>query len=131
MAHVLIETRRECSQADEVALMDAVHGALIRAFRIPESDRHVSLLVHQPHRFAVPPETTQPDRFVRVSIDAFEGRSIEAKRALYREIVASLEPIGIPPDHVAILLRESPLENWGIRAGEPACDVELGFDVNV
>jgi phenylpyruvate tautomerase PptA (4-oxalocrotonate tautomerase family) len=131
MPHVLIETRREYSQAEEVALMDAVHGALRRAFRIPPSDRHVRLLVHEPHRFAVPPGKDQPDRFTQVSIDAFAGRSLDAKRALYREIVESLGPLGIPPDHVSVLLREAPLENWGIRGGVAACDVDLGFDVNV
>lgn len=62
-----------------MALIDAVHGALQRAFRIPAEDRHVRLLAHRPHRFAVPPGTAQPDRFTIVSIDAFAGRSLEAK----------------------------------------------------
>ena len=30
-----------------------------------------------------------------------------------------------------ITLRESPAENWGIRGGQAASDVDLGFDVNV
>jgi phenylpyruvate tautomerase PptA (4-oxalocrotonate tautomerase family) len=131
MPHVLIETRREHTQAEEIALMDAVHGALRRAFRIPENDRHVRLLVHEPHRFACPPDKAEPARFTQISIDAFEGRSIEAKRALYREIVDSLEPLGVPRDHISILIREIPQANWGIRGGQAACDVDLGFDVNV
>ncbi len=131
MPHVLIETRREASEAEETALIDAVHGALLRAFRIPENDRHLRLVVHEPHRFAVPPDKSQPERFTQITIDAFAGRSIEAKRALYREIVASLEPLGIPRDHVSILVRDAPRENWGIRGGQAASDVDLGFDVNV
>jgi|SRR5581483_4079587 len=131
MPHVLIETRRESSEAEETALIDAVHGALIRAFRIPEDDRHLRLLCHSPHRFAVPPGLAQPDRFTQISVDAFAGRSLDAKRALYSEIVASLEPLGIPPDHVSILVRDAPRENWGIRGGQAASDVELGFDVDV
>ena len=131
MPHVLIETRRECSRAEEEALMEAVHGALRRAFRIPADDRHVRLVSHEPHRFAVPPGMDQPDRFVQVSIDAFAGRSIDAKRELYREIVECLEPLGIPRDHVSIVVRDLPRENWGIRGGIAASDVELGFDVNV
>jgi phenylpyruvate tautomerase PptA (4-oxalocrotonate tautomerase family) len=129
--HVVIETRRAYSQTQEVALIDAVHGALRRAFRIPPRDRHVRLVVHEPHRFAVPPGLAEPERFTQVSIDAFGGRSIDAKRALYRDIVASLQSLGIPADHVSILLRESPRENWGIRGGQAACDVDLGFEVNV
>jgi phenylpyruvate tautomerase PptA (4-oxalocrotonate tautomerase family) len=131
MPHVLIEVRREYSQAQETALMDAVHDALIQAFRIPENDRHVRLLVHEPHRFACPPDKTQPDRFTQITIDAFEGRSIDAKRDLYREIVEGLEQLGVPRDHVSILLRDIPRTNWGIRGGQAASDVELGFDVNV
>jgi phenylpyruvate tautomerase PptA (4-oxalocrotonate tautomerase family) len=131
MPHVLIETRREYSPAEEVALMEAVHEALRGAFRIPESDRHVRLLAHEPHRFACPPDKSQPDRFVQVSIDAFEGRSIETKRALYREIVERLEPLGIPRDHVSVVVRDIPRTNWGIRGGQAASDVELGFDVNI
>jgi phenylpyruvate tautomerase PptA (4-oxalocrotonate tautomerase family) len=131
MPYVLIETRREYSEAEEAALIDAVHGALQRAFRIPPEDRHVRLLAHRPHRFAVPPGTAQPDRFTMVSIDAFAGRSLNAKRDLYRQIVESLEPLGIPRDHVSILVRDLARESWGIRGGIAASDVELGFDVNV
>jgi phenylpyruvate tautomerase PptA (4-oxalocrotonate tautomerase family) len=131
MPYVLIETRREYSEAEEVALMDAVHGALQRAFRTPPNDRHVRLLAHEPHRFACPPGKAQPDRYTQVSVDAFAGRSIDAKRALYRQIVESLEPLGIPRDHISIVVRDIPLTNWGIRSGAAACDIDLGFDVNV
>ena len=55
------------------------------------------LFAHRPHRFAVPPGTAQPDRFTLVSIDAFAGRSLDAKRDLYRQIVESLEPLGRCP----------------------------------
>ena len=53
------------------------------------------------------------------------------KRELYREIVGRLAAFDSPADHITILLRESALENWGIRGGQAACDVGLGFDVNV
>ncbi|WP_394816944.1 tautomerase family protein, partial [Streptomyces lonegramiae] len=56
---------------------------------------------------------------------------VPAKRNLYREIVTRLEAVGIPADHITIVLRESALENWGVRGGQAACDVSLGFDVNV
>jgi phenylpyruvate tautomerase PptA (4-oxalocrotonate tautomerase family) len=131
MPHVLVETRCERTEPEETALIGAVHGALVRAFKIPPSDRHVRLIVHPPHRFACPPEKAHPDLFIQITIDAFAGRSTDAKRALYREIVESLEPLGIPRDHVSILVRDAPRENWGIRGGQAACDVDLGFDVNV
>lgn len=131
MPSALIEVRRRYSDAEEVAIIDAVHGALVAAFRIPEQDKHVRLVAHEPHRFACPPHLADPERATMVAIDCFAGRSLDAKRALYAEIVARLEPLGIPRDHVTITLREIGTENWGIRGGQAASDVDLGFDVNV
>ena len=111
--------------------MEAVHSALREAFQIKPGDRNVRLLVHEPHRFACPPERSHPEAYTHVSIDAFAGRSLDAKRALYRGIVDNLATLGIPKDHVKILLRELPRENWGIRGGQAGCDVDLGFKVDV
>jgi phenylpyruvate tautomerase PptA (4-oxalocrotonate tautomerase family) len=131
MPHALIEVRREYAEAEEVAIIDAVHAALMAAFLIPPQDKHVRLIAHQPHRFACPPTLTEPELFTLVSIDCFAGRSVQAKRNLYAEIVDRLAALGIPRDHVSITLRESQAENWGIRGGQAACDVDLGFDVHV
>jgi phenylpyruvate tautomerase PptA (4-oxalocrotonate tautomerase family) len=131
MPSAVIEVRRTYPQPEEVALIDAVPGALVAAFRIPPGDKHVRLLVHEPHRFAVPPHLTDPERATMVAIDCFAGRSLRAKRALYAEIVARLATLGIPADHVTVTLREVEAENWGIRGGQAASDVDLGFDVNV
>ena len=111
--------------------MEAVHSALREAFKILPGDRNVRLIVHEPHRFSCPPERSQPELYTHISIDAFAGRSLGAKRALYRGIVEKLEELGIPRDHVKILLRELPPENWGIRGGQAGCDVDLGFKIDV
>ncbi|HEY4186022.1 MAG TPA: tautomerase family protein [Polyangia bacterium] len=131
MPSVLIETRRSCSPEQEVAIMDAVHGALRQAFKILPGDKNVRLVAHEPHRFVCPPGKAAPEMYTHISIDAFAGRSVAAKRELYRAIVQNLEPLGIPRDHVKILLRELPRENWGIRGGQAGCDVDLGFVVEV
>ena len=131
MPSSLIEVRRAYSQDEEVAILEAVQDALVAAFRIPPGDRHLRLVVHEPHRFAVPPHLAEPDRATIVSIDCFAGRSSDAKRALYAEIVGRLEPLGIPRDHVTVLVRDLPAESWGIRGGQSASDVDLGFEVNV
>jgi len=128
---VLIEIRRAIPVEEESCMMEAVHAALREAFKILPGDRNVRLIVHEPHRFACPPGRSRPDLYTHISIDAFAGRSLDAKRALYRGIVERLEGLGIPKDHVKILLRELPKENWGIRGGQAGCDVELGFKVDV
>jgi phenylpyruvate tautomerase PptA (4-oxalocrotonate tautomerase family) len=131
MPSILIETRRPYTPEQESELLERVHAAVRVAFKLPEWDRNMRLIAHEPHRFPCPPGRSQPDRYLHVSIDAFEGRSLDAKRDLYRRVVDNLEPFGIPKDHVKILLREIPRENWGIRGGQAACDVELGFSLAV
>lgn len=130
MPSVLIETRRRYTQAEETALMEAVHSALREAFKIPADDRTLRLVSHEPHRFICPPDRKQPDRFTHITIEAFAGRSINAKRELYQCIVDNLEPLGIPNDHVTVLLQELPRENWGHR-GMAGSDIDVGFKIEV
>lgn len=131
MPHAIVEIRRSWSDAEEVAIIDAVHEALVAAFQIPPGDRHIRLVEHQPHRFATPPDLEAPELFTLVTVDCFTGRSLEAKRNLYSEVVQRLGDVGIPPDHISILVRDHPTENWGIEGGQAACDVNLGYKVNV
>lgn len=131
MPSTLIEVRRRYSSEEEAAIIESVQSALREAFLIPEWDRNLRLVIHEPHRFACPPDLEQPDRVTQVTIDAFAGRSLDAKRKLYRAIVANLEPLGIPKSHVKILLREIPRENWGIRGGQAGSDVDVGFKIEV
>ena len=127
----MIEVRRPYSQAQETALIAAVHGAIRDALRLLPTDRTIRLIAHEPHRFAVPPDLAHPEQYTLVTIDLFAGRSVEAKRGLYRALVAALVPFEIRADHVKIVLREAPRENWGIRGGQAACDVDLGFVVEI
>ena len=131
MPSVLIEVRQQYPVEVECGLIDAIHLALQDAFKILPQDKNVRLVAHEPHRFACPPNKEKPEAYTHISIDAFAGRSLDAKRALYRRIVENLETFGIPNDHVKILLREIPKENWGIRGGQAGCDVELGFKIDV
>lgn len=131
MPTVLIEVRRRYTPAEATALIDAVHAALQTAFKIPDWDKDVRLVEYEPHRFACSARVPDPDRFVHIAIDCFAGRSLQAKRELYHAIVANLAPLGIPGLCVKVLLRESAPENWGIRGGQAACDVDVGFAINV
>ncbi len=131
MPSVLIEVRRDYPQETETAIMEAVHAALRNGFKIKADDRNVRLIVHEPHRFQCPPEREKPECYTHISIDCFAGRSLQAKRSLYKAIVEGLQAFGIPADHVKIMLREITPENWGIRGGQAACDVDLGYKIDV
>lgn len=131
MPSVLIEVRQHYPSETETALMNAVHAALIACFKIKPDDKNIRFLVHEPHRFQCPPNRESPEYYTHISIDCFAGRSLNAKRALYKAIVTNLAPFGIPANHIKIMLREITAENWGIRGGFAACDIDLGFEVNV
>lgn len=93
--------------------------------------------MHEPHRFAIPPTKNQsgtyaqPERYTLISIDCFSGSSLETKRTLYRHLVENPEKLGIPKDHVKIVLREPDRENWGILGGKAGCDADVGYQVEV
>lgn len=129
MPSAIIEVRRQYSQAEEEGIIEAVHTAMIEALKIPITDKTIRLIVHEPHRFTAPPGKT--DKYTLVDIDLFSGRSLAAKKALYQAIVRNFTRFGIPADQIRILLRESRAENWGIRGGIPASEVDLGFKVDV
>lgn len=127
MPSILVEVRRRYSDGEAHALLEAVHAALMDAFKTPAWDKNIRLVEHSPQRFACSPRLSDPDRYTQITMDCFSGRSLDAKRALYRGIVDRLGPLGIPAD----CIREAPRENWGIRGGQAAVDVDVGFNVNV
>jgi phenylpyruvate tautomerase PptA (4-oxalocrotonate tautomerase family) len=125
MPSVLIEVRTERPPEVEAALINAVHKALVDAFAIPPDDGEIRLLVHAPHRMRVGPSKAKPECYTIIAID-----SLAAKRRLYQGIAEGLAPFGIPPDHILTMVRDIPLENCGV-SGQAACDVDLGFVVEV
>ena len=110
-------------------MLDAVHEALVDCFRIPDHDRTQRFVEHEPENFEIPPG--RGPRYALVTIVAFAGRSLDAKRVLYKTIVDRFEALGMSRLDVLILLQEEPRENWGLRGGVAGCDVDLGFEVKV
>ncbi len=124
-----IEVRRSWPPEKQQRLIEALHAAMLDALKIPESDRQIRFVEHRPEHFAVPPGAT--DNYTLVELSMFPGRSLEAKRNLYQGIVKRFGEIGIEPKDIFIVLNEVPRENWGIRGGVPASEVDLGFKVDV
>jgi phenylpyruvate tautomerase PptA (4-oxalocrotonate tautomerase family) len=112
------------------AVLDGVHSALVEAFLIPDPDRHQQLFELDEDHFEYP--STKSNQFVVIEIIAFQGRSFEAKKKLYSVIIKNLEGSpGIAGDDILIIVQEPPKENWGIRGGKPASEVDIGFKIEV
>jgi len=124
-----IDVRRPRPEHEVQALIEAVYAALREAFRTPEGDRQIRYTELPPERFYASAGTTE--NYTLVELTVLPGRSLEAKRTLYASIVRRFGELGIAPSDVLIVLNEPPLENWGIRGGLPASEVELGFSLDV
>jgi phenylpyruvate tautomerase PptA (4-oxalocrotonate tautomerase family) len=124
-----IEVRKTRPAVEVEAMMEAVYQAQREALKIPENDREIRYIEHKPEHFAVPPEKTENYTFVEITM--FPGRSLDAKRKLYGSIVRRLGDLGIEPSDIFIVLNEPPLDNWGIRGGQPASEVDIGFKLEV
>jgi phenylpyruvate tautomerase PptA (4-oxalocrotonate tautomerase family) len=119
----------EWARGREMDLIEAVQSAMLSAIKIPEWDRDVVVDLYDGARRIVP--TGRSERFTRVEIELFLGRSIEAKRNLYRLIVEKLVGLGVPELEIKIILIEVPLHDWGVRGGFPASEIEIGFKVDL
>jgi phenylpyruvate tautomerase PptA (4-oxalocrotonate tautomerase family) len=129
MPLIRVEIREGWSRAEKARLLDAIHAAAVEALRIPDEDRTQILTERPAEAFEIPPG--RDDRFTLVEITMFAGRSLDAKRRLCRAMVTNLGHLGVPASDVLIVLHDVPLENWGVRGGTPASDVDLGFEVGV
>jgi phenylpyruvate tautomerase PptA (4-oxalocrotonate tautomerase family) len=87
------------------------------------------MIEHDPENFEIPPGAGE--RYTLIEITAFPGRSPTAKRHLYQALVRNLGEAGVPASDISVVLQEPPMENWGIRDGKPASEVDLGFRVEV
>ena len=67
-----------------------------------------------------------------IEITMFKGRSLEAKKRLYKNIVKNLTgALNIDGNDIIIVLHEPPLENWGIRGGKLPSETILGYKIDV
>jgi hypothetical protein len=127
MPDILAEVSGSWLKGKQTAFLEAVHQAVVHALETPEDEPLARLIEHSAGSFVRP--RSAGERFTRIEIVLFEGRSLEAKRELYRTLVQNLHRFDIPPEDVKVVLLETTPENVGFRGGQAACDVELGYSI--
>jgi len=75
---VRIEIVKGRSLEERRRLFQAVHAALMEAFRIPDDDRTQRIVEHEPENFEIPPGSS--NRYMLIEITAFPGRCPKARR---------------------------------------------------
>lgn len=129
MPLVKISLLKGRSKEEKKALLDGIHAALMDAFKIPENDRTQRIFEFELDNFDIPEGKTS--NYTLIEIDVFPGRSLDAKRKLYQTTVQNLKELDIQPNDLLIVLKEPPLDNWGVRGGTPASEIDLGFKLDV
>lgn len=129
MAQVKIFGSRRHLASQRQAVSDAVHDALVQAVAIPEEKRFHRFVLLDEEDFVFP--SGRSERYTIIEISMFEGRSVEAKRALIRALYAHfVDRLAYDPADLEITLFETPKANWGIR-GCVADELVLEYDVRV
>lgn len=127
MAQVKIYGLRSALHPSQKEISAAIHGALMAAFQLPADKRFQRFFYLEPDEFLYPADRSE--RYTIIEISCFEGRSVEAKKALIRELFERLARAGIQPQDVEITITETPKHNWGIR-GAPGDELSFNYKVN-
>lgn len=129
MAQVTVFARRATIDQHREALSDAIHDAVMEALAYPPEKRFHRFIGLDAADFVHPAD--RGDDYTIIEVSLFEGRSVEAKRALIARLFARIEEAtGIAPHSVEITLFETPIVNWGIR-GVNGAGLALGYTVEV
>ncbi len=108
-----------------ISIRDLVMDSVVESLKLPSDDRNVKLIEYQPELF----QMKQPYEIL-IEISMFVGRTKDTKRKLYQTIVDKLENFGlVDKKNILIILNEQPLENWGVRGGIPADEIDFGFKI--
>jgi phenylpyruvate tautomerase PptA (4-oxalocrotonate tautomerase family) len=104
-----------------------VMDCLIDCLGLPNDDRNIRLLEYPDYAFSM----KKPYEII-IEISMFSGRTNETKKKVFQTIVNRLQDsLNIPKETIFILLNTQPQENWGVRGGIPANEVNLDFKVNI
>ncbi len=129
MAQIKIFGLRRTLTPVRAALSDAIHAAIMAALAYPAEKRFHRFLALDEGDFIYPSDRS--DRYIIIEISLFEGRSIEAKKALIKALYDRIPAAtGIVPQDIEITLFETPRHHWGIR-GLPGDEIGLNYQVEV
>jgi len=127
VAQVKVYALRTALEGLRSLISDALHAAVMVALEYPHEKRFHRFFPLEREDFIF---VGRSEQYLILEILMFEGRSLETKKRLIREIYQNLEPLGFVPFEVEITLLESPRHHWGIR-GVPGDELALTYQVEV
>ena len=110
-------------------LSRVIHACVMEALGMPQDKRAHRFIPLEPAEFFYP--AGRSDQYTIVEFSMFEGRSIEAKKALIRLMFERFDQqLGISPADLEMTIFETPKHNWGFR-GLPGDEHTLNYKVDV
>ncbi len=120
MPFVRISLKGSRSEKERQSIGDCIHRAMVKAIGIPEGDRfqviteHGADLIYDPDYLNI----HRTDGIVMIQITLASGRTLEKKKALFKNIAEFLSAEhGVRPEDVFINLVETAMENWSFGNG--------------
>ena len=123
MPFVRISLPKKLSLATKNNISEAIHQSLIAEFHIPSADYFHVIEELEPHQIKYPESylgISHSEEIIYVQITAGQGRTVEQKKKLYRQIatrIAATTAILIN-NVIIVLLENNGLENWSFGNGE-------------
>jgi len=113
---------------NESSFIDQFHSKMVNVLKIPEHDRQI-VLDQKSKGFYQP--SNSYGKYIIFEIKMFSGRTLETKKMLYKELFALGNAIGVEDSNVNVIIEDIDKQNWGIRGGKPASEIDLGFKTNI
>jgi len=121
MPLVTLTVRKPRTAEFKAGVLDAVHAALVSS-GVPATDRFQRVLELDADSFRFDPsypdlQGKRDDNFILIEVLWSVGRSVKVKKQLLAELVASLAQIGLNPENVMVVFKETALDNWSFGGG--------------
>jgi phenylpyruvate tautomerase PptA (4-oxalocrotonate tautomerase family) len=121
MPLVTLTVRKPKSAAFKAQVLDAVHASQVSAGG-PDTDRFQRVLELAPDDLRFDPnypdvEGSRNGDFVLIEILWSVGRSVKVKKKLLAELMERLRSVGLDPENVMVVFKETSWENWAFAGG--------------
>ncbi|MCG8001730.1 MAG: tautomerase family protein [Candidatus Thiodiazotropha lotti] len=129
MAQIKIYGLKSNLEENRMAISNSIHKAVMSALEYPPEKKFHRFISLENEEFIYPNDRSA--KYIIIEISMFEGRTIETKKTLIRELYTNIESqAGINTQDIEITIFETPKENWGIR-GLPGDELTLSYKVEV
>ncbi|WP_237071326.1 tautomerase family protein [Mycetohabitans sp. B2] len=129
MPLIKIEEQRPRTADEKARLVDLLFSVLRQTLGVSPNELQARYQTFKPEDFYPPAGTGE---YLGIEITLFAGRSLDVKRRLYERIVAEVaQARQIDPSRILVLLREEPLDNWGLHGGHAATDLKFDYAIAI